>query len=161
MTEFVRSVRRAADAAGRARGRRIRLSVRIPEWYETARAFGLDPETWCREGLVDEVVPHNMWAVSNFDLRVDDWQARLTAANGKVRVTPGTDFSVNGESGVQNLFDYAAYCGWADCMYSRGATNLYLFNMSYVKPETQGDVYARGLAPETVRRHRRRIPPDK
>lgn len=158
MTEFVRSVRRAADAVGRARGRPIRLSVRIPEWYETARAFGLDPETWCREGLVDEVVPHNMWAVSNFDLRIDEWQARLTAANGKVRVTPGTDFSVNGESGVQNLFDYAAYCGWADCMYSRGATNLYLFNMSYVKPETQGDVYARGLAPETVRRHRRRYP---
>lgn len=158
MTEFVRAVRRVADEAGAARGRRIALSVRVPEHYESARAFGLDPEAWAREGMVDEVVPCNMWAASNFDLRIDEWRGRLTAANRSVRVTPGTDFSVNGESGTQNLMDYAAYCGWADCMYARGASDLYLFNVSYLASDTQRSLYANGLDSGTVSACHRRYP---
>ncbi len=91
MTEFVRSVRMAANAAGKARGRRIALSARVPEWRTAARAFGLDVAAWVREGLVDEVVPCNMWAASNFDLRIDEWTRELAGLNPSVRVTPGTD----------------------------------------------------------------------
>ena len=158
MTGFVRAVRLAADEAGSARGRRLALSARVPEHYESARAFGLDPEAWAREGLVDEVVPCNMWAASNFDLRIDAWRDRIAAANRSVRVTPGTDFSANGESGTQNLMDYAAYCGWADCMYARGADDLYLFNVSYLAGDTQRSLYANGLDPATVSVCRRRYP---
>ena len=158
MTKFVWSVRMAANAAGKARGRRIALSARVPEWREAARAFGLDVATWVREGLVDEVVPCNMWAASNFDLRIDEWTRELAAIRPSVRVTPGTDFSVNGESGTQNLMDYAAYCGWADCMYARGASDFYLFNVSYLAPETQRTVYMKGLGAGTVAGNRRRYP---
>ena len=158
MTEFVRSVRMAANAAGKARGRRIALSARVPEWRTAARAFGLDVAAWVREGLVDEVVPCNMWAASNFDLRIDEWTRELAGLNPSVRVTPGTDFSVNGESGTQNLMDYAAYCGWADCMYARGAAEVYLFNVSYLAPETRRALYEKGLDAVTVARCRRRYP---
>ena len=158
MTEFVRSVRMAANADGKARGRRIALSARVPEWRTAARAFGLDVAAWVREGLVDEVVPCNMWAASNFDLRIDEWTRELAGLNPSVRVTPGTDFSVNGESGTQNLMDYAAYCGWADCMYARGAAEVYLFNVSYLAPETRRALYGKGLDAATVAGCCRRYP---
>ena len=158
MTEFVRSVRMAANAAGKAHGRRIALSARVPEWRAVARAFGLDVAAWTREGLVDEIVPCNMWAASNFDLRIDEWTRELAAISPSVRVTPGTDFSVNGESGTQNLMDYAAYCGWADCMHARGASDFYLFNVSYLAPETQRTLYEKGLDAATVAGCRRRYP---
>jgi len=55
MTAFVRSVRAIVDSAGRVRGRRILLAVRVPSTPAGCAETGLDPALWSREQLVDFV----------------------------------------------------------------------------------------------------------
>lgn len=51
MTCFLRDVRALLDAAGKRKGRYLRLSARV-DWREY-RALGCDIETWLKEGLLD------------------------------------------------------------------------------------------------------------
>lgn len=53
MTDLMRRVRVAADAAGQQRGRPILISVRLPDSVEYCRAIGLDLEHWLKSDLLD------------------------------------------------------------------------------------------------------------
>ncbi|NLV74627.1 MAG: hypothetical protein GXY52_08090 [Chloroflexi bacterium] len=57
MTEFMRKLRAALDEAA---GKRMQINVVSEYTPETARHFGLDVETWAREGLIDEILQSNM-----------------------------------------------------------------------------------------------------
>ena len=50
LTDFMREVRKHADAAAKRRGHPVRIATRIPTVYAVARHLGFDPETWAREG---------------------------------------------------------------------------------------------------------------
>jgi hypothetical protein len=54
MTGFVRAVRRLLDDAGRQKGRRLGLSVRV-DWKKYP-LWGCDIETWLKDGLLDYLV---------------------------------------------------------------------------------------------------------
>jgi hypothetical protein len=54
MTGFVREVRQLLDEAGKAKGRRLGLSVRI-DWKKYP-LWGCDIETWLKEGMLDYLV---------------------------------------------------------------------------------------------------------
>ena len=133
LTAFIRDVRRRVGACP--------LTVRVPASRETRESLGYDVATWEKERLADEIVPCNMWEACDFSLDPRSCGAKSV---------PGTDFSLNGESGEWNGMDYAAYCGWADAMYARGARDLYLFNLWYLPRETCRQVVGRGLDPKTV-----------
>jgi hypothetical protein len=54
-TEFVRKVRRLLDELGSQRRRKVELSA----WVYSQKAnlfYGLDPETWLAEGLLDSII---------------------------------------------------------------------------------------------------------
>ncbi|NUQ65564.1 MAG: hypothetical protein HUU20_24105 [Pirellulales bacterium] len=53
MTDLLRRVRVAADAAGANRGRPILITARVPDSVEYCRAIGLDLEHWLRNDLLD------------------------------------------------------------------------------------------------------------
>jgi len=57
MTDFLRTVRWRLDEVGKAKGRRLKLGVKIPGDAKTAKTLGLDVETWQGEKIVDRVVP--------------------------------------------------------------------------------------------------------
>ena len=56
ITEWMRNVRRAADAAAEAQGRSKRVVVRMAATVEGNKKMGQDIETWVGEGLVDTIV---------------------------------------------------------------------------------------------------------
>lgn len=150
LTDFLRNVRRRVGA--------LPLTVRVPAARETRKSLGYDVAAWTEGRIVDEVVPCNMWEACDFSLDP-------RSCGGKS--VPGSDFSLNGEDGKWNGMDYAAYCGWADAMYARGAKDLYLFNLWYLPRETCRQVVGRGLDPNTVAVSERRyvvswvdLPPD-
>ena len=141
LTDFMREVRKIADAAGTKAGRRIALAVRIPSRYGYARDLGYDPETWAREGLCDLFVVCNKDSV-DFGCDVADWARRLAPA----AVIPGVD-RFDCTHGERVYADLAGYRGWADAMYARGAQGLYLFNAIYLPEEVKGEIWAKGLGP--------------
>lgn len=125
MNEFVRKVRLLARREG------VKLSVRVPDSIEACEMIGLDVMTWCREGLVDLVVPCNYYYSMTFALPFSDWKRRIAEENPSVRVIPGTGENVAFDSRGFSRADSAAYRGWASSMYSQGAEGLYLFNVAY------------------------------
>ena len=56
ITEWMRDVRRAADAAAESQGRSKRVVVRMAATVEGNKKMGQDIETWIGEGLVDTIV---------------------------------------------------------------------------------------------------------
>ena len=56
ITDLLRSIRSRLDAKAKKAGRRLLLSVRVSPTIDLALAFGLDVNTWIREGLIDLLV---------------------------------------------------------------------------------------------------------
>ena len=60
MTEFVRRVSDIVQRAGKARGRKLTLGVRVLARLELNLCKGLDVATWIKDGLVDYVAPSDI-----------------------------------------------------------------------------------------------------
>jgi hypothetical protein len=71
MTQVMRRVRAAAEAAGKKRGRPILISVRVPDSVPYCRDVGIDLETWLREGLVDMVAGTGYWQFNPWEYMVE------------------------------------------------------------------------------------------
>ncbi|MGN0851966.1 MAG: hypothetical protein ACI4Q3_01160 [Kiritimatiellia bacterium] len=160
LTEFTRGVRRFLDGVGDARGRRIRLGVRVcrdPDLALTRQ--GLAVEAWAKEGLVDLVVPHSFY-LADAGIAVAKWIDRIRAANPAVKVIPGIDH-VHAKAGKTTAMTAANIRWVAERFYAEGATGIYLFNVPYLgsfcaderagAADTAAEIYAEGLAPETIR----------
>ena len=57
LTELVRELRAELDAVGKKVGKRIALSATTFATELANLFYGLDPETWVKEGLVDRLIP--------------------------------------------------------------------------------------------------------
>lgn len=62
ITDLIRDTRRMLDEVGRARGKALGLSVRVPNTIAGAAMLGLDVEEWVADHLVDIVVPSTFFA---------------------------------------------------------------------------------------------------
>ncbi len=159
LTAFIRRCRDYANAKAKTRGHAILLSTRVPSSYEAARAFGYDPETWAREGLVDMIAIANFWAAADYDFDFAGWRRKIHAANPAVTVLPSVCDNISC-AGPHARLDTGALAGWADNVYADGADGVYLFNAAYYSGPLQRLVYNQGLSPEIVRgRPRRHLPP--
>lgn len=145
MNDLVRRIRAVARREG------AKLAVRVPDAVEACETIGLDVLTWCREGLVDWVIPCNYYYSMTFALPLADWQTRVAALNPAVTVIPGTGENVAFDHRGFSRADSAAYRGWASTMYSQGAKGIYLFNVAYHprenkrEPDLDRKIYATDL----------------
>jgi len=155
LTEFLLRCRAYTRSLEAARGRRIRLSARVPTSYAAARALGFDPEAWAREDAVDLIVVCNFFTSVDFEFDFADWLSKIRAVNPRTRVLPGAADCFDNEP---CRLDAAACCGWADQMYAQGACGTYLFNTSYLPDETKRDLCGAGLSSERVSQAARRYP---
>ena len=124
LTAFVREVRAICEAAAVRRGHPVKVAVRLLPDPRQAEKMGADVGTWAREGLVDMVIPCNMYGSVEYEYRLGDWRKLL---GEKVRLVAGTDNGIveNGRRRVLNLREYRR---WIGLMRQGGADGVYFFN---------------------------------
>ncbi len=73
MTQFMREVRAAMDAVGKVRGMAKRLEISAVVMGNQAENdyYGLDLQSWVREGIVDTLIPYT--SVTNLNSAGDAW----------------------------------------------------------------------------------------
>jgi len=79
LTRFTEQIRNIVDAAGRKKGRKLSLIVRIPFSEETHRKTGMDVATWIRGQTMEILVMSNR--VNDYTAQVGDWPG-LCRENG-------------------------------------------------------------------------------
>lgn len=95
VTEFVREVRRALDAASAKSGRELPLIVRVPTSLRACGWVGLDVAAWASEGLIDVVIPAATMTL-NHDVDYRSFAALTSPDGGPVvggTVLPRTQFT--------------------------------------------------------------------
>ena len=156
LTEFIRRCRAYADEKAAQRGHAILVSTRVPSDYASALAFGFDPETWAREGLVDMIAVANFWASEDFDFGFDEWKRRIGNANPTVAVLPCACDNLSSGAAKICTTSVEALRGWADNVYALGAEGLYFFNAAYMPDSAQREIYGVGFDPQSVAASARR-----
>jgi hypothetical protein len=131
---FMREVRALADRAAKARGRAVRVGVRVPEEPETARRLGMDAAAWMREGWTDHVTLSPFLGTCPFDPPLELWRdlagGRPVTFGLTLNPTVSPFHSASIRKGTlpaePELLRGAAAAG-----YFRGAERVTLFNFCY------------------------------
>lgn len=150
MSRFVGDVRALLDAAGRARGRRLGLSVRI-DWKKYP-LWGCDPEAWLQAGWLDYLVV-GQYGKGGYDFDLAPF-ARMTRGSG-CALLAGEEAIVDGHDRTaeedrliaagklvppkSTLLTAEQYAARSARWYAAGADGVHLFN------ENRDDIL-RGLA---------------
>jgi len=136
LTDFMRQVRKMADAAAARLGHPVRIGVRTPAEPAVGWSLGYDAPGWVREGLVDQLVLGSFGGNSNFDVKVEEWRlltdnkARLIVqAGGAYQPYPHFPGPLTGHDSLQR-----GVC--ANALH-RGAEGVYLFNDCYRESRNQ------------------------
>lgn len=128
LTEFMATVRRMLDRAGRKRRRRILLGARVPSRPATSLALGMDAATWARRRLVDMLVVTPFWASAETDMPIETWKALLAgtgvrlAAGLELLIRPYPGYASPGTNSLETVRGAAA------SFLQRGTDRVYLFN---------------------------------
>lgn len=129
LTDLLRKCRKAFDAIGKKRGRRLALVVRVPWTPSIARAWGFDVATWAELKLIDTVIASPYWRSTPNDFSLADWQL---AVGPDIPVYPASDQWQSPGPKAQLYQTTAAFVrGWCDNMAGDGAQGVYLFNLPY------------------------------
>lgn len=135
MTGFLREIRAKLDEVGKARGKRLSFSVRVPRSPKLARDIGLDVAAWDQEGLVDIVNVSSMFRVSQ-EVDIEGFRAVVKNATilGEMHFVsqPGEapgGYWVN----INRLTSPEIYQSTALSYLERGADGVSLFNFAYTR----------------------------
>lgn len=127
LTEFIREIRKLADACEEKFGHPIKLAHRLPANPESCLKLGFDPITWSREGLADMVTLSSFCGICNFDYQVDIWRAML---GDRVKLLAIVD-SDAGPNPYDRIEEYELMYGAAASALQNGVDGIYLFNQNY------------------------------
>lgn len=128
LNEFVRNVRLLLDEQGAKRGRRIKLSVRVPSRPDASLALGIDAVEWARRGWIDQVVAAPFWETTDTDIPIELWKQLLHGT--PVVLAAGLELLVRAypASELRHKNTPESVRGAAISFLSRGADRIYLFN---------------------------------
>ncbi|HEY3330998.1 MAG TPA: hypothetical protein VGK19_13305 [Capsulimonadaceae bacterium] len=127
LTEFVREVRRIADAAEKRVGHPIKLAHRFPSNPESCLALGFDPITWAADGNVDMATLTSFCGGADFAVPIRIWRSML-GPNATVNVCVEASAYPNPWAIVE---EYEIMYGAAATALDHGADGVYLFNQNY------------------------------
>ena len=134
MSEVVGQVREHAAAAGRRRGRPIRVQARVPSTVSACETVGLDVRTWAREGWVDALVaapPYSM----EFDIPVEEFLA--LDPTGRMAVYAGLEKLISPEGYPGRHLGIQEVRGAIAKHARRGAAGVHFFNGFAWDPELE------------------------
>lgn len=138
-------------AAGVKRGRRILISVRVPQNPDVAFSYGMDVKAWVEKGYIDWLISSNSY--DSYSL-TDDFRRWQEIVGDGALVIPATDSGMRPYRGAKFRpeMNHAAYCGWADLQWTRGAKGLYLFNFQYAHPLLSKNMLSQGLETDALKK---------
>lgn len=124
MTELVRKVRERTDSLGKAQGRKILLTARVPVNYDDACFKGLDVRSWVEEGLVDFLTLGVHWC-GDPAIDVNAFRDCLGRAGARIPIYATVD---DGGFSPREIFSHGTLRGSAEFALTHGADGIYLFN---------------------------------
>ena len=150
LTTWLGEIRQRVDASAERRGHRIALGVRSPSRPTVARAFGLDPVAWARDGLLDLLVVSPRWSTIEFDMPLREWRRLL--ADCETTLAGGLEILLGRHPTAPKRPVTAAEArGAAAQVLHDGADCAYLFNyFSSTDPESTPDGWTRNAYTETL-----------
>ncbi|WP_395736677.1 family 10 glycosylhydrolase [Prosthecobacter sp.] len=139
MTEFVREVRQILNEAGRAKNKRLGLSVRI-DWQKYP-TWGCDINTWLKDGLLDYLVV-GQYGLGGYDFDIAPFVQMAKGSGcavlfGEEAITKGHDRTAEEDRLIaagklkpppSEHLTRAQYEARAAKVYAAGADGLHLFN---------------------------------
>ena len=160
LTEVVERTRALTNKYGKLKGKKIGVSVRVPQTPAHAMSVGADAVGWAKKGLVDIIAPSPFFGSTDFRISVDEWKNAIGKdASKNVDIIPNCEMFAVPRPGdprhvslCQEMFD-----GWACCMYYNGATSLCAFNQ-FANGKITKETNARGLSPQICANAPRRHP---
>lgn len=138
ITEIVRQTRAALEEKGRASGRKLFLSVRVPPSVDYNRQHGLDVPTWIRERLVDIVVVGEPggW---NYRLPIEPYRDLAQGTTCKILAQNLCAFKEDrGRSaavlfGERDYYSTEQFRAVAARHWQAGADGIYIWNQHWIK----------------------------
>ncbi len=141
MTEFVRQIRSILDKAGKSKGRRLLLSVRVPLKIGEGKVInaselspdleclgvGLDVGTWIDEGLIDMVCPMNFFFTAWEQMIVNMAEWRQLTDDNDCGLYP-TIHAYAADKYTPPYISAESYRGAAHSYYLHGADGIALYN---------------------------------
>lgn len=126
ITEFMREVRKEADAAAERLGHPVKVGARIFSRPDECLELGYDYRVWLKEKLVDMLVPTNFWPSTDSDMPMETWRQLV---GPDVILGAGielwTCIAMSGNK-YDNPVEMAV--GYAAQFWHRGADRMYFFN---------------------------------
>jgi len=123
LTEMMHEMRAIVDREGERRGRKILLSVRVPDSVEYALFLGMDIEDWLASGLIDILTTASYLQLNNFD-----YVAELGHRYG-VPVYPSLDESrVKDAEAKSRRYKKQVTAARAELALSQGCDGVLLYN---------------------------------
>ena len=151
MTAFVREIRSILDKAGRAKGRRLLLSARVPMKIGAGKVInahelsddleclgvGLDVPAWIDEGLVDMVCPMQFFFTA-WDQMIEHMAEWRKLTDGNACGLYPTIHAVADDEYAPPYISAASYRGAAYSYYLHGADGIALYNFHQQIHNIQG-----------------------
>jgi len=138
MTDFIRTCRELATAAGKKRGRPMQVAIRMPTSPAAALAAGFEVTEIAKQGLVDVIIPCIGSPGVCWDLPWEEWTRTVGAVAPKVRLVAGTTAGY-GDRG--RWHSPASLRAWAATMRAKGAKDFYVFNLQWTREELRKAVH--------------------
>jgi len=158
MTAFVQRVRAMMDRVGKQRGKRLALSVRIPETLAKCRKAGLDVPGWDALGLVDMINVSSFY-FHTIELGIEEFKASTKHAKIYGEMNYVTAQNSSDSKFARRYTTLAVYAASALNLLQRSADGISLFNYDYVPAGKRGEM-AKGLKGITDPRHLASQPKD-
>ena len=131
---FMREIKEIVRKAEEKHGHPIRIGVRLMRDIAQNLVYGMDAETWVREGLVDLIVVCPRWASCDSDMPIAAWKAAFP----EVEISAGITDLVHCAPAAIPLSP-AVVGGYALRYLSDGADSVYLFNF-FINPKADNSM---------------------
>lgn len=142
INEMMRAVRAELDAKGRAQGRKLFFSVRVPPSVEASLGAGIDVATWITEGLVDIVIvaDPSRRLTTKFRLPIERFRELAKGTNCKILAQnldglhlPSRPPSAAVLFGEPNYYTTEQFRATAALHWQAGADGIFLWNQHLLK----------------------------
>ncbi|MBR0510790.1 MAG: hypothetical protein IJJ85_11795 [Clostridia bacterium] len=156
MNDYMRETAKIVQEAEKKWGHDIELSVRLMRDLDQCKAYGFDPLTWCKEGLVDSITVTPRFSSNDSAMPIADWKARCP----EIEIYAGVETLVN--TNAKGCCASAEVVrGYGAQYLTAGADGLYLFNYMTSPPgvgEREKEVYDTcGSLTEILKHSRRHV----